>query len=242
MTIEFHILSGNGALTGTVQERLRAVLGEVASTCARLLPLPNIDVVVMNRPHAVIPRIGVGGHSFDAHHLHLMLDVAHEHLNDNFAAAIQAALAHELHHCARAWARGTSHGETYGAGLVAEGLACCFEEETGAATPFYAVECKGDALRQFAGRAQGFVSIGRGELPGNWNDWMFGRAHTDAEFPYLCGYSTGYALARAWLTATGGTASAAVGVDEFEILAPWLDGSLDPFEPALAAPLPRLDL
>jgi hypothetical protein len=36
--------------------------------------------------------------------------------------------------------------KTYGEYLVLDGLACCFEEEIGGPTPFYATECKGAEL------------------------------------------------------------------------------------------------
>ena len=65
----------------------------------------------------------------------------------------------------------------------------------------------------------------RGELPGFWNDWMFGRYPGDDQFPYQCGYSTGYAIVRSWLDATGYTASSATGVDEAEVIQQWLQQS-----------------
>lgn len=138
-------------------------------------------------------------------------------------------LAHELHHNARSKARGSSHAETYGGSLVAEGLACCFEEEIDEPTPFYAVECKGKALSRFSEKAREQLATKHGKLPGNWHDWMFGKGPDDPEFPYQCGYSTGYALVSAWLKATGRTASEAAGVDEQEVLEAWTSGGIKPF-------------
>jgi hypothetical protein len=71
---------------------------------------------------------------------------------------------------------------------------------------FNVVERRGDALRRFSEKGKAPLDKGRSELPGHWDDWMFGRAD-DPEFPYQCGYSTGYAIVRRWLDAASETAS-----------------------------------
>jgi hypothetical protein len=56
---------------------------------------------------------------------------------------------------------------------------------------------------------------------------MFGRARTgpdDPNFPYQCGYSLAYAIARTWLAGTGVAASRAAGVDARGVLEAWSDG------------------
>jgi len=234
VAIHFHILSASGALTGPVREKLDKALAETASLCGALLNLADVDVVVMNQPRNVIPRIGTNGWSHGAHEVTLNLDVGHEYLQSHFASSVSAVLAHELHHCARAHALGSSHGRSYGEKLVAEGLACCFEEEIGEPTPFYAVECKDDALRRFSAKAKARLENERDGLENPWNDWMsgndwmFGRASDDPEFPYQCGYSTGYALVRRWVDATGSTPSSSAGVEASEIVGMWLNGRLQP--------------
>jgi uncharacterized protein YjaZ len=224
MAISFHVMAANGALIGVVRERLDAVLNETAAISSALLDLPDVDVIVMNVPWAVIPRLGVGGTSYDAHQVVLWLDVGHEHLKTNFAQPIRSILAHELHHCARAHASGGKFGETYGENLVLEGLACCFEEEIGGPTPFYALECKGADLERFSEQARGQLSATRKSLGRSWDDWMFGQAPDDPDFPYQCGYSLGYAIVRNWLAKTGGSASRAVGVDACDVLEAWCEG------------------
>ncbi|WP_133057599.1 hypothetical protein [Falsiruegeria litorea] len=68
-------------------------------------------------------------------------------------------LGYELHPCARAIARGTSHSETCSGHPVTEGLACCLEEETGLPAPFYAVECQAEVLGDWlAGRCDPFAT------------------------------------------------------------------------------------
>jgi hypothetical protein len=147
MAITFHILQSNGILVGPLRVRLEAALRRAEKACSTKLKLADIDIVVMNAPKNVIPRIGVNGFAYDACQILLSLDHEHPHLKDHFESEIVSLVAHELHHSARSLARGSSHGGTYGGSLVAEGLACCFEEEIGEPTPFYAVECKGGAGR-----------------------------------------------------------------------------------------------
>jgi uncharacterized protein YjaZ len=229
MAIRFHVMEANGVLVGPLRERLDAALSRADRICSEKLKLADIDIMVINAPRNVIPRIGVNGYAYDAHQILLSLDHAHPHLKQNFDCEIVSLVAHELHHSARSLARGSSHGGTYGGSLVAEGLACCFEEEVGEPTPFYAVECKGDALRKFSDKAKAEIDTKHGRLPGHWGDWMFGRAPNDPEFPYQCGYSTGYAVVRAWIATTGETASSAVAVDESVVLEAWTSGRIRPF-------------
>jgi uncharacterized protein YjaZ len=226
MAISFHVMAANGALIGVVRERLEIVLGETAVTRSGLLDLPDVDVIVMNVPDVVIPRLGVNGTAYDAHQVALWLDVGHDHLKTKFAQTIRSILANELHHCARAHARGGEFGETYGEYLIGEGLACCFEEEIGAPTPFYAVECKGANLERFSQRAHSQLTATRRDLASSWNDWMFGRSTDDPNFPYQCGYSLAYAIVRNWLTTTGDSASRAVAVDARTVLDAWADSRL----------------
>ncbi|MEL6476180.1 MAG: DUF2268 domain-containing putative Zn-dependent protease [Pseudomonadota bacterium] len=227
MTINLHILNSSGRFSEQNVDAMTAILTETARECSRLLQLRDLDIVVMNVPWAVIPRLGVNGFAYDQHQIVLQLDISHDHLATHLDSALRAVLAHELHHCARAAALGNSHSSTYGGSLVAEGLACCFEEEIGEPTPFYAVECAGDRLRKFSEKAKGYAKAERQSLPGHWEDWMFGRGSDDPEFPYQCGYSTGYALIKAWLKINHLRPSEAAGIDENLVLDPWLDGTIN---------------
>ncbi|MEL6208172.1 MAG: DUF2268 domain-containing putative Zn-dependent protease [Pseudomonadota bacterium] len=230
MAINFHVLRSSGAFNAEHIAVLNAVFQETAHKCSNRLVLADVDFVVMNVPWNVIPRIGINGYSYDAHQAVLFLDMDHPHLKRHLRDSVISILAHELHHCARARARGNSHSTTYGGSLVAEGLACCFEEEIGQPTPFYAVECHGEALRAFSRRAKNQARTDRSDMPGYWQKWMFGGGPGDTEFPYQCGYSLGYALVKHWLVAEGMRASDAAGVDENVILDLWQNDEIDPFE------------
>lgn len=230
MAIKFHILESSGILTGGLYEKLDLVLTKTAEICSQQLELGDLDAVIMNVPWNVIPRIGVNGFSYDANHILLTLDSEHENLKTNFENAISAVLAHELHHSARALILGSSHSLKYGSSLVAEGLACCFEEEIVGKIPFYAIECSGVVLNRFSEKAKSHVNENRGNLPGGREQWMFGSYQKPEEFPYQCGYSTGYKLVKAWLHYKNKTASSAVGVDADEIVEDWLIGNIKPFD------------
>ncbi|MEO0822691.1 MAG: DUF2268 domain-containing putative Zn-dependent protease [Pseudomonadota bacterium] len=230
MAVNFHVLRSSGAFTVDHLTTLNSALAETARACSNRLVLGDVDVVVMNVPWNVIPRIGINGYSYDAHQVVLFLDVEHAYLKRDLRSCVASILAHELHHCARAKAHGSSHSTTFGGSLVAEGLACCFEEEIGQPTPFYAVECHGEPLRAFSKRAKNYARTDRREMPGDWRKWMFGGAPDDTDFPYQCGYSMGYALVKQWLVAEGLRASDAADVDENVILDLWCNDEIDPFE------------
>ena len=165
MAITFHFLSASGALQGEFKTRVHAALEVCVQTCSAKLVLGDLDVVVMAAPKFVIPQLGVNGYSYDAHQILLQLNPDHDSLAQNLEHRVSALLAHELHHCARSLACGGLTG-TFGEALVSEGLACCFEEEIVRVTPFYAIECMGTVLRQFAAKAKAHVDVPYSQLPG----------------------------------------------------------------------------
>ena len=164
MAITFHFLSASGALHAEFKTRVHAALGDCVQTCSAKLVLGDLDVVVMAAPKFVIPQLGVNGYAYDAHQILLQLDPDHDSLAQNLEHRVSALLAHELHHCARSLACGGLTG-TFGEALVSEGLACCFEEEIVGVTPFYAIECMGTVLRQFAAKAKSHVDVPYSQLP-----------------------------------------------------------------------------
>ena len=165
MAITFHFLSASGALHGEFKTRVQAALEVCVQTCSAKLVLGDLDVVVMAAPKFVISRLGVNGYAYDAHQILLQLDPDHDSLAQNSEHRVSALLEHELHHCARSLACGGLTG-TFGEALVSEGLACCFEEEIVGVTPFYAIECMGTVLRQFAAKAKAHVDVPYSQLPG----------------------------------------------------------------------------
>ena len=186
MAITFHFLSASDALHGEFKTQVRAALEVCMQTCSAKLVLEDLDVVVMAAPKFVIPQHGVNGYAYDAHQILLQLDPDHDSLAQNLEHRVSALLAHELHHCARSLACGGLTG-TFGDALVSEGLACCFEEEIVGVTPFYAIECKGTVLRQFAAKAKAHVNVRSSQLPGGWPTGCLAVGQGTPRFPVNAG-------------------------------------------------------
>lgn len=219
MSINLHIMTAGDVFPLELERRLWAALDAARKRVAQLLAIDEVDVAVVAAPHAVIPRLGLNGFAATPNYLTIHIDPKREDLSADLDRRIGAILAHELHHCARM--RGPGYGQKLGERLVSEGLATCFEEEAGFGTPFYAVECAGEALKTFAGQA--FARLERADL--NFNDWMFGSRVSD-QFPYQCGYSLGYAIVRKWLHLAARTPSEAARVEAAEVLELWHRGAI----------------
>lgn len=220
MAITFHMLKAGAKASVATRDRIQAALCAAADKAQLLLPSFNVDVVVFEDRHAVIPRVGVNGNSYHAHKIDIIYDSEHPHFQTNLESECQSVIVHELHHHAR-----PDYGSSLGERFVSEGLACCFEEECGCPTPFYAVECQGTSLSSFAERA--LPLLARKDLA--FDRWMFGvRDKNDGEFPYQCGYSLGYALVKAWLSHSGTTAAKAYRVDAEVVANAWRSGAVKP--------------
>ncbi|MFN7322097.1 MAG: DUF2268 domain-containing putative Zn-dependent protease [Methylobacterium sp.] len=219
--ITFHMLERGSVADAAFRRRLLTALEAAAGRAQARLPAFNVDIVVFENRFGVIPRIGVNGNSYYFNRIELIYDSMHPVFAARPEEQAGSTLVHELHH----HARGARYGRSLGERLVSEGLACAFEEECGYETPFYAIECKGEPLRGFASRA--LAVLDRTDL--NFANWMFGRLdRADGEFPYQCGYSLGYALAKAWLTQTNSTASENHAIDAEVVLKAWRAGTIQP--------------
>lgn len=220
MPITFHMLEAGAQAGPELRQRIRSALEAAASKAEALLPPAHVDAVILENPLAVIPRLGVGGYWSTSHAMTITYDPGNAHFLATVENEIGSAFCHELHHCLR-----PNFGYRLGERFVSEGLACAFEEECGYPTPFYAIECAGAALKEFAGRA--LPLLDRSDL--NFGNWMFGTFDKkDGEFPYQCGYSLGYALVKAWLTHAGTTAAKAYDVEAKTVLDAWRSGQINP--------------
>ena len=47
------------------------------------MPVSNVDVIVANNPYEVIPEIGMGGRTYNAHLVVISIDVNSQKLKDN---------------------------------------------------------------------------------------------------------------------------------------------------------------
>lgn len=221
MPITFHMLEAGAKAGAELRARILDSLKVAGKKAEALLPSANVDAVILENPLAVIPRLGVGGYCSGSHALTVNYDPENAHFLSSVESEIGSTFCHELHHCLR-----PNYGYQLGERFVAEGLACTFEEECGFRTPFYAIECSGEALLNYAGRALPFLD--RTDL--NFNEWVFGTTYekNTGEFPYQCGYSLGYALVKTWLAHAGTSAAKAYDVETKTVLDAWRSGAINP--------------
>ncbi len=133
MSINIHILAASKEMR-PYEKRLRAVTLRAVKLVKKFLPLQDIDIVLSDYPEFVIPEIGIGGMTANAHTVFISLDPRHPKFKQAISRKLVGTLAHEFHHIIR-W-RKPGYGSTLFERLVTEGLAVIFEmEATGCKIP-----------------------------------------------------------------------------------------------------------
>ena len=219
MTIEFHLLDAMDEIPAELWQDIMRELEAASARVARLIRLDRLDIVAAPEVWTP-PAWGLCGYPNGPGRITITFDPGSPRLHDpERSDRILATLVHEMHHVARL----RSGVETYtlGGRFVSEGLAQCFEEETGAPTSFYAVSLDRETMKKMAERARPLLSA----TDFDHDSWMFGRKG-DPEWPGSAGYSLGYALVRAWLQWKGLSATEAVGVPAADITDDWLAGRI----------------
>jgi uncharacterized protein YjaZ len=126
VSLNLHILKATGRLNPYVKD-IENVYLETEKKITNVLPVKNVDIVIMDNPEYTIPEIGIGGHTYSPSHIVVSLDPTFS----NFQIALQTelldTLVHELHHAAR-WAT-VGYGKTLLEAMVSEGLADHFAIE-----------------------------------------------------------------------------------------------------------------
>jgi len=100
MNIILHILHASKDLDPFIESIERNFSLAVKKITAKL-PVSNIDVVVANNPQGVIPEIGIGGRTYNAHFIYLSVNAKFPNLKNSLSEHLERTLAHELHHCSR---------------------------------------------------------------------------------------------------------------------------------------------
>jgi predicted Zn-dependent protease DUF2268 len=222
MTVRFHLLDAFDEIPADDRIAILAALETALPKVLGRLAIDRVDIVIgYSDPFWTIPAWGIGGYAHGKGRISITAAPNHPRFGDpERGERLAAVLAHELHHLARA--RGPGYGRTLGEALVSEGLAQCFEVETGCPPPPYAVAVQGDALRQLARRARNMVDADEYDH----GAWFFGR-RGDPDFPRDGGYSLGYLLAGRWLSLQSTTAAAAVNVPASQLIEAWTTGRID---------------
>jgi len=190
------------------EPQIRKILPIVVSAVERQIILPDIEVIVEDKPEATIPETGMGGFAPDANRLFIRIDPEKESLRKNFEREFRSTLTHELHHCAR-WAS-VGYGTTLLEAMVSEGLADHFDIEVNGGDPKpWSVSVEGEELQELREKAEPFLNSEYDEA-----EWFFGAG----ELPKWTGYSLGFAIVGDYIEHAGKSASELVNVKASELV------------------------
>lgn len=198
------ILNASGKLS-PLRDRIERTYATSIATVAQLLPIADIDVVVMAGKR-VIPELGLAGFAPASDLLYITLDPDNENLLPKLDEEFPATLGHELHHCLRHG--GPGYGNTLREAIVSEGLACHFETELrNGDAPFYGVHLDSHTLDRLLPRMAPEL-----DTP-NYDHvaWFFGSE--EKNIPRLAGYCMGYRAVADYVARTGIPASQLWNVD-----------------------------
>jgi uncharacterized protein YjaZ len=126
MSLNLHILKATGRLEPYVKD-IENIFLEAEKKITNVLPLKNVDVVVMDNPEYAIPEIGVGGHTYSPNYIVISLDPTFTNFQNVLRTELLDTLAHELHHAVR-W-QAVGYGQTLLEAIISEGLADHFAAE-----------------------------------------------------------------------------------------------------------------
>jgi uncharacterized protein YjaZ len=208
--IHVHLLDAAGHLREYREEILERTHHTIAQVRA-LMPVEQVDVLILENPSWTIPSIGLGGLSANAHFVQVSLDPSHADFKQNLERELPPLLAHELHHAMR-W-HGPGPGETLLTALVMEGLAQAFE------LPFRNGQPPEWAILKDPSRMDELMNLARLEFDKAYDHdvWFFGK---DApRIPTWTGYALGFEIVKNYLEKADTTAGKSHAVTAQEVLA-----------------------
>ena len=211
MAWQLHWLEASGDLHPW-RERIAAEVEIARQAMVRVLPETPIDILVQRIKDAVIPQIGMVGHSYRAALFALTCDPDNANFEPALSnGALRRLVAHEAHHCLRM--AGLGYGQTLGQVLVSEGLAGQFVSHL-FGTPPEAWEraVTDDVLRSHLPDA---AALARTDY--DHDAWFYGAV---GRYPHWLGYTLGYRIAGNWLeTAPDLSGDAWASVSDKDVIA-----------------------
>lgn len=126
MNINLHILKATRKLNPYIAD-IENIFSEAEKKITNVLPVKNVDIVIVDNPYQTIPEIGIGGHTHSPNYIIVSLDPDFPNFNNTLQKELFDTLAHELHHAAR-W-QTIGYGELLLEAMVSEGLADHFAIE-----------------------------------------------------------------------------------------------------------------
>lgn len=191
MSITPHILLGSGRLkpfTEQIEEAVKKVLARVKNKVS----ISDVDIVIYDNPHGVIPEIGVGGYTPDEHVVFISLDPDFSNFEDTLSKQLGRILTHELHHVLR-W-KNPGYGDTLLEALITEGLADHFDVEVNKdePEPWCTILSEKQILDLLTKAGKEFDNKNY-----DHNAWFFGSE--DKGIPKWTGYALGFKLVNDYL-------------------------------------------
>lgn len=126
MNINLYILKATGRLSSYIKD-IEDIFSEGEKKITNVLPVKNVDVVVMDNPDYTIAETGIGGHTYSPNYIVISLNPDFPNFKNALEKELMDTIAHELHHAAR-W-QTIGYGETLLEAMVSEGLADHFAIE-----------------------------------------------------------------------------------------------------------------
>ena len=125
MNLNLYILKATGRLNPYIKDIEN--ISEAERKITKVLPVKNVDIVVVDNPDYTIPETGIGGNTYSPDYLVVSLDPTFVNFKNVLQTELLDTFAHELHHAAR-W-QTVGYGETLLETMISEGLADHFEIE-----------------------------------------------------------------------------------------------------------------
>lgn len=181
-------MSGGGL--EPLESEIRAAVARSEKAAARVIDIPDTDIVIRDWPESTIAADGIGGFCPRAREIEIAIDPGHPALNLGAGGALDRTIIHELHHVLRRETVG--YGETLGQALVSEGLAGHFVVQVLGTVPEpWEVAVRDPELPLLAKQALA-----------SWDnttydhaEWFFGRG----ALPLWLGYALGFAIVGSYL-------------------------------------------
>ena len=208
--IQVHLLDAANHL-GEYRQRILELAEQTVAKAQGLLPVDQVDVMIVRNPTWTIPESGFGGYCPEPHLVQIWLDPSAQNFAEKLELELAATLAHELHHAVR-W-HNPGYGKTLLEAMVTEGLAECFETLfRNAQTPFYAAPFEKTEMNALLQRAK--LEFEHSNY--NHAAWFFGSETQN--LPRWTGYKLGFEIVRHYLEQTNQTAAQACAVEAKTVL------------------------
>ena len=181
-----------------LEAKVRASAQRTFEICCKLIPIPDLTLIVQRNPIFAMRETGLVGYSPGPELNIVSIDPCHPSIEDSVGEELCAVIAHEMHHCAR-W-KGPGYGGTLLEALISEGLARDFERRLrgGKLPPYHLTLTEKESERLFDLVAQELSSSNY-----DHKTWFFGGSENISLIPRHAGYSLGLILVEKYCKKTG---------------------------------------